>query len=106
MRLLYLLIFLIPFQNHPLLSRAIVPALTPIKMVGLMVLGYSLYLKLKNHLHYEPVQKFVAQEVLFLLLFLSQILLGVVWYPEIGANAMKSIISFLIFYVAITTITP
>ncbi len=104
MRLLYLLIFLIPFQNHPLLSRAIVPALTPIKMVGLMVMGYSLYLKLKDHLHFVPVKKFVIQEALFLLLFFSQIVLGMVWYAEIGANALRSIISFLIFYVAITTI--
>lgn len=104
MKLLYLLIFLIPFQNHPMLSRAIVPTLTPIKMVGFAVLGYAAYLNLSRYLHLQKPEKTLFQEGMFLFFFFSQILLALFWYPDVGGDAMKSIISFLIFYSAITTI--
>ncbi len=100
MWLLQMLIFLIPFQNHPLLSMNILPRITPIKIIGLLAIFYSLQLISKQE---KTARPFVG--TLFLFFTGSQIALSIIWHDSVGPDSIKSLMSFLIFYVATTTIT-
>ncbi|MGL1904352.1 MAG: O-antigen ligase family protein [Fibrobacterales bacterium] len=100
MRLLQLLIFLIPFQNHPLLSMNILPRFTPIKLIGVMALFYSFQLIAKNKKR-QPID-FISG--LFLSFTFSQLILSLFWHSTVGPDAIKSLVSFLVFYITAITI--
>jgi O-antigen ligase len=100
MILLWIMIFLIPFQNHPLLSASIGPKFTPIKAVGILALGLGLAALLSPPKGI-PRPRLLPEGWLFLLFAGSQFLLAAVWYPTTGDDAMRSLFSFVVFLVAV-----
>ena len=100
MKFLILLIFLIPFQNHPVLSANILPRLTPIKICGAIAIIMSIneYFKtLKTNKVPIP-----AQGKIFIIWAICVLILSFTWYPSVGADSIRSFISFIIFFIAVT----
>ena len=100
MKFFQILIFLIPFQNHPLLSANILPRLTPIKIVGFLAALYSINIFLKPDKTGNRQVPLPLPGQLFLLFSFSQLFLCTIWFSKVGPDAVKSIISFLIFFLA------
>ncbi|MEN9306665.1 MAG: hypothetical protein RL173_597, partial [Fibrobacterota bacterium] len=97
---LWLMIFLIPFQNHPLLSASIGPKFTPIKALGIiaLMLAISSLLSPKKG---ETKSGILPEGVLFLVFAGSQFLLAAIWYPKVGDDPMRSLFSFVVFLLAV-----
>lgn len=103
MKSLLLLLVLIPFQTHPLLSMNLLPGITPIKIFGISTLAYGIL----NQSQDEAVQiknsgykSFLP--ILILMFCTGQLIFGILVHGDIGANAMRSLISFTLFYFCIT----
>lgn len=103
MKFLCLLIFLIPFQNHPLLSMSIGPKITPIKVIGIfvLILGLRSLFMTKDA---ETKPRLLGQGYFFLIFCFSQFLLSVLWFPKVGDDAMRSFFSFLVFFIAVSSL--
>lgn len=94
MRALQVLIFLIPFQNHPLLSMNILPRLTPIKIAGLIAVMMIIFQAKKTKIKVG----LLLPELFFLIWVGIEISLSIFWFPTVGADSIKSFISFVLFY--------
>lgn len=94
MRALQILIFLIPFQNHPLLSMNILPRLTPIKIAGIVAV-LTIIFQTKKVGTKVPM---AMPESLFLFWVALELFLSTFWFPTVGADSVRSFISFLMFY--------
>lgn len=97
---LWVMIFLIPFQNHPLLSASIGPKFTPIKAIGLLALSVALY-ALASPRKGEVRPRLLPEGAVFLVFAASQFLLAAVWYPAVGDDPMRSLFSFVVFLLAV-----
>ncbi len=100
MILLWIMVFLIPFQNHPLLSASIGPKFTPIKAVGILALALGIAALLAPRVGLAR-PRVLPEGWLFLVFAASQFLLVGVWYPTAGDDSMRSLFSFVVFLVAI-----
>lgn len=96
MIMLWLMIFLIPFQNHPLLSASIGPKFTPIKAIGILALIWAVKALLETRKGETP-PRLLPEGAMFLLFAGSQFLLAMVWYPTVGDDPMRSLFSFTVF---------
>ncbi|MDB9744129.1 hypothetical protein OAA91_01220, partial [Fibrobacterales bacterium] len=94
MKALQFLIFLIPFQNHPILSMNILPRLTPIKIAGLIAVLMIFFLAKKTKIKIV----ILLPELFFLIWVGMEISLSMFWFPTVGGDSISSFISFVLFY--------
>lgn len=99
MKALFVLLLLVPFQTHPLLSKNFLPGITPIKIFGLLTLFLGVMYFLKRKEKSKGVDSIAISCLMFCL---GQLLLGSILHESLGANAVRSLVSFTLFFFCVT----